>query len=147
MPDNELQELSREDCERQLAVNQVGRLAFVADGMPVVLPINYRWVQGTPPLVVVRARPGGAIETADRSVAFEIDGVDPVHRTGWSVLVQGRLVLLTDEVVERYREAIDPHTWLTTDRDAWLALIPTQVSGRRLHAPEAAWSVHLSAYL
>jgi hypothetical protein len=142
-----LETLSPEECLHLLRENAVGRIAFVIDDVPAVLPVNYRLVEasGTTPgtWIALRTRPGGVIEQAPTTVAFEIDGIDAAHRQGWSVLVRGTLHHADAAAV---RERFDPDTWLP-DRDAWLIIEPFAITGRRLHPEEPGWAFHARAYL
>jgi uncharacterized protein len=128
MTDSVLEPLSRESCLDRLRREAVGRIAFVADGDPVVFPVNYRLV-----------------EPASLNVAFEIDWIDRVHHRGWSVLVRGDLVHVdstSDEFVERY----DPKSWLA-DRESWLLIDPWEISGRELHGTEPIWPFRPGEYM
>jgi len=137
--------LSAEECLSYLRAEAVGRIAFVGKEYPIVVPVNYRLVEaGSRVRLVLRTRPGNVIDRAVR-VAFEVDRVDTAHRTGWSVLVQGRLRHLTLPP-DADRAALDPQPWLA-DRDAWLELTPVSITGRRLLPQGAAWAFDPAAYL
>lgn len=87
-----LEELSLEVCLGLLRVTAVGRIAVIVDEFPIVLPVNYRLVETSGRTwLAVRARPGNVLDRASMHAAFEIDGIDPVHQQGWSVLVRGTL--------------------------------------------------------
>jgi nitroimidazol reductase NimA-like FMN-containing flavoprotein (pyridoxamine 5'-phosphate oxidase superfamily) len=137
-----LETLSPEECLALLRENAVGRIAFVVDETPAVLPVNYRLVeargttQGT--WIALRTRPGNVIDQALGTVAFEIDGIDPLHRQGWSVLVRGTLHHVDAAVLTRF----DPDAWLGAERDAWLIVEPFEISGRRLHPEDPDWAFH-----
>ena len=62
------------------------------------------------------------------NVAFEVDGIDPIHRQGWSVLVRGNLDHV-DPDAPLIREHFDSEPWLLADRDAWLIIEPLVVTG------------------
>ena len=142
-----LEALSTEECMRLLRETVVGRIAFVVDDQPEVLPVNYRLIEsrGTTPgtWIALRTRPGNVIDRSSMIVAFEIDGTDPSHRQGWSVLVRGELHHVDRLAVE---ERFDPEPWLA-DRDAWLVVQPFEITGRRLHPEEPEWKFHPRAYL
>ena len=81
MTDAWLEVLSDEECVALLRTNSVGRIAFEVDGIPAVLPINYRLVEALPKFwIALRTRPGNIIDRPQTLVAFEIDLIDPVHR-------------------------------------------------------------------
>ena len=124
----------------------LGRIAVVSDSFPVVLPVNYRLVEdGSKPFIALRTRPGNVIDRAREEVAFEVDDIDMTRGTGWSVLVQGVLRHLGRS--PEHRELIDPHSWLQHERDSWLVLSPTMITGRRLRTADIEWAFDVSAYL
>ena len=145
-PDTQLEELSQDDCRLLLSLAAVGRIAFVVDGLPVVLPVNYRLLSDEAGLwILLRTRPGGTIAGAPEDVAFEIDGIDHDHHKGWSVLVRGVLHRLDHNEIELFRKRFDPKPWPTADRTAWLAIKPRAITGRRIEA--CAWELPSDAYL
>jgi nitroimidazol reductase NimA-like FMN-containing flavoprotein (pyridoxamine 5'-phosphate oxidase superfamily) len=140
MSDTWLEKLSDEECLAHLRSEVVGRIAVIAYGLPVVFPINYRTIGGDHDAwLVVRTRPGNVIDRGSRHVAFEIDGIDHSRRQGWSVLVRGTLLHLTAEQVARL-ELPDTDSWLSEERDAWLALQPSAITGRRLQTLTPDWA-------
>ena len=142
----DLDELSPEECFALLATMAVGRVGVVVDGFPVVVPVNYRLIEDADGLgLVVRARAGGVVDHRG-TVAFEVDGVDSVHRLGWSVLVRGAAVPIDAAVVQRVGGEIDPHPWIE-GRDAWVVVRPLAVTGRRLCPPETEWALGVIGYL
>jgi len=95
----QLEELPLEEWLRLLRCQTVGRIAVVVGEFPVVIPVNYRLadIRGRN-WIVIRSRPGTGLDRTSLHGAFEIDGVDPAHHQGWSVLVRGAL------------QRLDPHT-------------------------------------
>jgi uncharacterized protein len=143
----QLQSLLPEACLELLRLGRVGRMAVVVDGFPQVVPVNYRLVQRDRELwIVVRTRPGSVIDQEASRVGFEIDGIDPIHRTGWSVLVRG-VVHHDNGCLCPWREGEDPEPWMSTDRDSWLLIHVLAVTGRRLHEPDLEWAFHIRGYL
>ena len=111
------------------------------------MPVNYRFVENSGRTwIAFRTRPGNVIDQAAMKVAFEIDGIDPANRQGWSVLVQGTLHHV-DPDAAGFRERFDPEPWILADRDAWLIIEPFAITGRRLHPATREWAFHMSAYL
>jgi CBS domain-containing protein len=121
-----------EDCLARLRSARVGRIAFVLDGGPVVLPVNHA-VDGT--TIVFRTTWGSKLEVARSAgaAAFEVDGFDAATRTGWSVLVRGTVSAVYDwRDIERY-EALVPPAWVGIDLDpTWVALRPDEITGREI---------------
>jgi nitroimidazol reductase NimA-like FMN-containing flavoprotein (pyridoxamine 5'-phosphate oxidase superfamily) len=142
-----LEELSREDCLGFLRANGVGRIAVVREGRPFVFPVNYRLVEVAEKVqIVIRTRPGNVIDLADEAVAFEIDGIDPAHQRGWSVLVQGPLHHVEGDSTS-LQVHFDPDSWIADDGGVWLAIWAESITGRRLVAATLQWAFHQSAYL
>lgn len=147
MTETALDQLSAETCIDLLRMHSIGRVSVIVDGFPVVLPVNYRFVESrTGPSILIRTRPGNVIDQAGVNAAFEIDSIDPSHCTGWSVLVRGQLSHVDDATVERIRDQFDPLPWLT-GRDSWLIINPLQVTGRRLRTVDVEWAFHIRGYL
>ncbi len=143
--DSSLQLLSQETCLQRLREGSVGRIAFLVDSDPVILPVNYRLVEpSSGPLLAVRTAPDTVIDRAPGNVAFEIDAIDPVHHAGWSVLVRGELVHATP-TSPAFRELYDPESWLA-GRVSWLLIDPWAISGRELRGGEPVWPFRPGEY-
>lgn len=69
-----------------------------------------------------------------------------VDHRGWSVLVRGTLHHVDADAAD-FRERFDPEPLLLAERDAWLAIQPFAISGRRLHPTTTEWAFHARAYL
>jgi nitroimidazol reductase NimA-like FMN-containing flavoprotein (pyridoxamine 5'-phosphate oxidase superfamily) len=144
----ELEELSERACGVLLGAAAVGRIAFVVDGLPVILPVNYRLlIDDSGMSIVLRARAGHTIDAAGRQVAFQIDGIDHQHHQGWSVLVRGELRHLDDLEIEQVIERFDPKPWPQQPRTSWLVIKAYLVTGRKLEAVESEWAFPSEAYL
>ena len=125
------QELARSECFALLARQHTGRVAVTDDRGPVVFPVTYLLDRH---MVVFRTGEGTKLgAAAARSwVAFEIDGTDPATRTGWSVLVRGEAVQVTDPVeLERLRE-LPLHPWAPGARSHYVRILPAVLTGRRI---------------
>jgi nitroimidazol reductase NimA-like FMN-containing flavoprotein (pyridoxamine 5'-phosphate oxidase superfamily) len=130
-----------------LRAGSVGRIGIVVNDAPIVLPVNFRLVETLDlAFLAVRTRPGNVIDRAGLMVAFEIDGIDPVHHQGWSVLVRGTLHHVDPDAAD-FKERFDSHPWLMEDRDAWLVIEPFAITGRQLHAGDDQWGFNARAYL
>ena len=124
-------ELDRGECLELLSAKKVGRLGFLSENGPQILPMNYVRVEDA---VVLRTVAFGvaARDALDQRVAFEVDEVDDFLEAGWSVLIVGPARLLTDEQREQllHGPALEP--WAEGPRTVWLSVACQQVSGRRL---------------
>src|SRR6185312_1206411 len=124
--------LTYDDCLQLLRQHVVGRIAVVLDDGPIVVPVNYRLVETAGRTwVAFRTRPGNVLDHAGAHVAFEIDGIDVEHESGWSVVVRGMLHRV-DAAAAGFDELFDPHPWITKERDRWLVVEPFAITGRRL---------------
>jgi uncharacterized protein len=134
-----LEPLSTDECLFLIRDRVVGRIGFVVDGRPFVLPINFRLIGAAAgaPQLVLRTRPGNVVDAASGIVALEVDAFDVHDRSGWSVLVQGEL----RHVEATYAPAVaelDPGPWLG-DRGSWLVIEPDAITGRRLAPADLDW--------
>jgi nitroimidazol reductase NimA-like FMN-containing flavoprotein (pyridoxamine 5'-phosphate oxidase superfamily) len=139
---NGLEVLGTEECLKLLSSATIGRIGITSGALPVILPINYR-VDGD--RILFRTSPGTKLDAATHNavVAFEVDHVDPVYHSGWSVLVTG---------VAAGTEPDDDRLWTTPrwapgPEERLVAISIDSISGRRVEAGglSAAWSLHDSA--
>ena len=134
-----IDELSSEECLFLLRGSKVGRIAVIVDEFPVVLPVNHRLIdKAGGPALLLRTRSGSVIDRASTVVAFQVDGIEPARREGWSVLVRGRLQYVDPDTAQ-ICEGLGLDTWLD-GRDTWLVIEPIAITGRRLHAAAQDWS-------
>ena len=127
----EMDELDIEVCWWLVARTRFGRVAFVADGVPAVRPVNCGVLERH---VVFRTGADSALgRMPDGSpVAFEVDQTDEVAKSGWSVIVSGHLSSVTDaEELDRLAE-LELHPWAPGRRDRWIKVTPTTVTGREV---------------
>jgi uncharacterized protein len=125
-----LEILDRSACLRLLAADQIGRLAVIAGGAPVILPVNYA-LDGE--AIVFRTDEGTKSRAAGRAPAcFEIDGFDRDRRAGWSVVVSGRLEEVTpyDAATMDRVHALPVDPWAGGEKGHWMRLVPTHMTGR-----------------
>jgi len=89
-----LEERIPEDrCWELLATASVGHLALSVRALPLVLPVQY-YLNGRR-LVVCLGHHAFPEQSLDEVIiAFTADTIDSVTRSGWSVRVQGRSVIL-----------------------------------------------------
>lgn len=127
-------ELTKSECFELLSRQNLGRLAFVDDLGPVVVPVNYLLNRH---MVVIRTDEGTKLDAATRGakVAFEIDGADEAGQSGWSVLVRGEAAAVTDPAeLERLRDL--PVSPIAPGRKSnYIRVMPALVTGRRILAP------------
>ena len=130
--DNRIEELSAEECMRLLKLGSyVGRIGFILDGRPMILPVNYlaeerslvfASLDGTK----LHALSGGA------DVVFEVDEARPLYHAGWSVLVKGHAHEVTDEQdIELLRRG-PLRSWAAMHDAHWIRISIDDISGRRI---------------
>lgn len=113
------------ECASRIASVDVGRIAWVHDGVPNILPVNYVIDGGD---VVFRTRPGSPMATQlpGSTVAFEADSVDFASLIGWSVVVTGTCRPAPAESAQR----LTP--WADGDRSRVLRIASGKTTGRKL---------------
>ena len=127
----DIEELSEDECLQLLQQHDLGRIAVVVDGQPLIFPVNYGLSHR---IVTFRTAHGTKLSYAPGSnVAFEIDDYSPSTGVGWSVLVQGVAIDATtanDDVSWTARGAA-PRPLAPGVRIHRLAIRPTLITGRR----------------
>jgi nitroimidazol reductase NimA-like FMN-containing flavoprotein (pyridoxamine 5'-phosphate oxidase superfamily) len=134
-----MEHLSAESCWELLASTPVGRVVVTVDGDPEVFPVNHV-VDGHS--VAFRTAPGSKLAGLRRMAAtcFEVDAIDPAARSGWSVMVKGRVHEVTDpEELHRLGD-LPLALWTNGVKDHWMRIRPTEVTGRRIHTDEGVRS-------
>jgi nitroimidazol reductase NimA-like FMN-containing flavoprotein (pyridoxamine 5'-phosphate oxidase superfamily) len=98
----------------------------------MILPVNYVLDGVT---IVFQTTSGTALSALDEvDVAFEVDNNRPLNHAGWSVVVQGRAVLIRDAgELDRLRRG-PLRSWAWRAADIWIAISIDKLSGR--HIPE-----------
>lgn len=133
-----LKELTEQECLGLISPGGIGRVAFSGAHGPTVLPVNYRVIDGA---IVFRTRAGGAmdndlrtdIKDLDIKIAFQVDEIDKSRHEGWSVLVQGPAhhVEANDTA---FLDNLKIETWAGGERDHYVRIIPSRITGRRVGA-------------
>ena len=128
---NGLEVLGRDACLRFLASATLGRVGVSSDALPSVVPVNFRF-DGRQ--ILIRTGVGTKLDAAvaNAVVAFEVDEIDPVAHTGWSVMVTG----IARELIEpgELAAARTPPLarWAPGNDHRVIAISPELVSGRRI---------------
>ncbi len=129
-----LEHIGGVECWQLLASVPVGRLGVVSDGAPEIYPVNHAVDDWT---IVFRTDPGSKVRGLLRSpaVCFEVDGIDPDHETGWSVLVKGRAANVVDPDELRHLQSLSLRYWSLGEKEQWVRINPVEVTGRRIWKP------------
>ena len=126
-----LETLSAKECWEFLGTQAVGRLAFTEHALPRILPVNYSLADRH---VMIRVSAERLARWLDRQVvAFEVDEVDSLWHSGWSVVVIGTASRLTDPH-DLTRTLHLPQSWAGPDHQAVVRITVGDIQGRRLNA-------------
>lgn len=131
-PGRLIEVLAEGECLEQLRRARVGRVVFTVGALPAIVPVTFALTEDA---VVLRTAATTELARAadDGVLAFEIDDVDPVTRTGWSVVVTGIAEIVTAPV-ERARIEALVTPWAPGGRDVCVRLPLTRLTGRRIVA-------------
>ena len=124
-----LREIDVTECWELIRAQEVGRLAFVDERGPMVVPVTFISGAGS---VLFRVAAYSEVGRAlpDTRVALEVDDLDPFTRSGWNVVLRGVIeVVETDELPHPQDR---PTPWPEGQRSLYLRLTPDIVTGRRL---------------
>ena len=136
MSDRKIVELGEDESLKLISAGGIGRIAYQSRFGTAVLPVNYQWHDGA---IVFRTARHSALDEdlqtgiagGDYQVAFEVDAIDVPGRQGWSVLIQGPAHHVSgDERESAERAGVEP--WPAGDRELFIRIIPTRVTGRRI---------------
>jgi nitroimidazol reductase NimA-like FMN-containing flavoprotein (pyridoxamine 5'-phosphate oxidase superfamily) len=121
------------DCRALLRAATVGRVGLSIEALPVVLPVTYA-VDGD--RIVFRTGRGAKLAQALQRavVCFEVDDVDVVNQTGWSVLVTGQASAITEPADLERARSLMLNPWRDVDGEHYVAITIELLSGRRFAA-------------
>ncbi|MFI2645253.1 pyridoxamine 5'-phosphate oxidase family protein [Streptomyces sp. NPDC018610] len=124
--------MDRRECLRLLAEVPVGRVVYTRQALPAVLPVNFALAPDSS--VLVRTSAGSDLVRAVDGVvvAFEADRFDAGSRSGWSVVVTGRALVVTDPAEHEHLLRTGPHSWLPIQDDVFIRIEAAMVTGREL---------------
>jgi nitroimidazol reductase NimA-like FMN-containing flavoprotein (pyridoxamine 5'-phosphate oxidase superfamily) len=133
-PRSNLLELPRAECLDLLGRTHFGRLAVgMGEGAPILRPLNYVFDPRSQS-VVFRTGHGSKLHglLRAREAAFEIDGIEPDGRTGWSVVIIGVAEEVTSASDIRRLDQLGLEVWAPGPRSHWVRIRARTVSGRRI---------------
>jgi nitroimidazol reductase NimA-like FMN-containing flavoprotein (pyridoxamine 5'-phosphate oxidase superfamily) len=123
-------EMTPEECWELLAAVHVGHVAVVAGNHPKLYPVNF-WVRDH--TIVFRTAWASSLQLKHRApVVFEIDETEPSRMVGSSVVIEGRLDEITDQVEVDALNELGLTSWAPGKRDHWMRIVPNTVSGRTI---------------
>jgi len=129
---NEPFELTTDECRDLLSAGLVGRVAICTPVGPHIVPVNYGVVDDS---IVLRTSPYSVLGSHARGsiLALEVDQFDYERQRGWSVVARGRADAITGaDELNHVRDAWDPRTWASGQRNLYLRIRWSELTGRRL---------------
>ena len=137
MSDRKIEHLDQDECLRLISPGGIGRIAYQSRFGPAILPVNYQLHDGD---IVFRTAEHSPLDedlrtgiaNAEYKVAFEIDEFDSAARSGWSVLVQGSAHHVRSGAERELAEAVGVKPWPGGDRELFVSITPTHITGRRI---------------
>ncbi|MCH5676853.1 pyridoxamine 5'-phosphate oxidase family protein [Streptomyces gilvus] len=137
-------ELDRQECLGLPATAPVGRIVYTRQALPAVAPVNFALDSDGVVLLRASAASGLARAVDGAVVAFEADAVDAVACSGWSVVVTGRAVVVTDAAEQERLDRIGPDSWVPSPQEVFVRIEPELVTGRELVRGRTMYGLHLS---
>ncbi len=135
----ELFALDRSTCVALLGTQHVGRLVIGGDD-PAIVPVNYTAVDG---IVTFRTQAGSRADgPVPQPVMFEVDMFDQRTRSGWSVVVHGRLLPMPAGA-----DTVEVASWAPGPRDRWMIVPVEAITGRLLRGAVDAPTHPVGGYL
>jgi nitroimidazol reductase NimA-like FMN-containing flavoprotein (pyridoxamine 5'-phosphate oxidase superfamily) len=109
----------------------IGRVAVTVAALPAIFPVNYAVDEGD---IYFWTSEGTKLWAAAHNavVAFEIDTIDPMSHTGWSVMVVGSSSKVTDPTDVKRLGGLPLTPWLRSGSGSLVRIQASLVSGREL---------------
>lgn len=109
----------------------VGRLGFIAEGHPMILPVTYA---ASKDAVVFCTRPGTKLSAvgAGAEVVFEVGENSAEYRSGWSVIVRGTAREITDAGRLDGLRWGALRSWTVPATEHWVEISVDEISGRMI---------------
>lgn len=143
-PNDGFRELERPECLRLLAKVPVGRIVHTRQALPAVLPVNFTLDGDGAVLLRTSAASELARAVDGVVVAFEVDEVDAATHSGWSVVVTGPAMVVTDPAEHERLTRTGPRSWVPSPREVFVRIEPELVTGRELVGGRSLYRVQLA---
>jgi len=125
-----LRDLSVDESLALLLTRPMGRLVYVVDGTPKVVPLNYLLHRRA---ITFRTGSGRLLDDVEqREVLFEVDYSDNARREGWSVIVRGvaEEIWRGEELMILRELPLRP--WAPGNRDHYVRVVTSRITGRMI---------------
>lgn len=122
-------QLSPQRCADLLRHNRWGRIAIATPGWPTIRPINFAFDDHD--IVFRTGHSGYFSDTTLTAVALEIDDAEPAGEWGWSVIVEGTALDITNTLTLRSTPLPSSlqRAWAPGLKDRWIRLTMDRISG------------------
>ena len=126
------EQLNAEECWALMAGQTTGRIGFLHDGLVTIFPLNCIVHDRA---VYFRTAAEGVIATSQlERAAFQLDHLDTVTRSGWTILVNGSLERISDpELLKTLWGSRADEPWAPGQRNVFFGIAVQKISGRRVH--------------
>jgi len=124
--------LTADECWRLVGARGAGRIAFAGDTALRVVPTRYDVDHAT---AYVRATTFGELARSvhGRGTTLQVDDVDPLTLTGWSVQLSGVAHRVEDAATVAFLWSLErPAPWSPGPTTQWLALAVDTIEGQRV---------------
>lgn len=125
-------QLSTDECWALIAGQTTGRIGFLHEGQVTIWPLNcIVYDRG----VYFRTAEDGVIARSGlERAAFQLDHIESVARSGWTILVNGRVERVTDPglLTTLWGRPTD-EPWAPGQRNVFFGITGDRISGRRVH--------------
>lgn len=126
-----LEAFDPDECRRRLGRGGIGRIALRGgEAAPTLRPVNFVLRDD---VVIIRTGDGSILASARRgeAVSFEIDEIDALEHTGWSVVAVGKL---TELPTNESNLKLPVRPWASGAKDRFVGLSIESVTGMRIPA-------------
>lgn len=131
-PEHVVARLTPDECRLLMGSVAIGRVAFVVNGPPLVLPVNFTLMGNDILIQTAGGSPLAEVARSGRLVSFEVDDIDEPYRLGWSVLCHGRASLSAETGLQDHHVEELVRPWIGGDRRTVVVITSTTISGRRI---------------
>lgn len=132
-------DLTPAECHALLMSHNVGRIAWNAGSGPQILPVSYGCADS---LLFFRTSPFGVLSELVRptQVVLEVDDLNLIRHTGWSVVVHGRArAVAAPALVDHLWRVGSAEPWAAGTRNVFIGITVERVTGRHFDSRGNGW--------
>jgi transcriptional regulator with XRE-family HTH domain len=127
-----LELLSPQQCRAHLGSGGIGRFLYVDESRgPIAIPVNYK-MDGDTVVFRTGSQDGILDGVHQQHVSFDVDHLDDALAEGWSVLLSGTAVVITEPADLAHVKTLGIEPWAGGERNTYVRITPTQLTGRRI---------------